>query len=221
MSDEKMGGNGLDSREDSDGFDWGSGKQEVVRYLRPATLPEPNTGDAGKYLKSSDGLVDIKSVKRLGSIDVRKPKKSEWFRAHPTKVVAEISVLRRESTGDFYAIAPELVSELSEEIRDAYLAACISDEGALFLWPILKPKSDGSGIQLYENDLADLSLSRAQWVRRQWIHGSKSYKVDTADTEKVPEWPESNIVDWIERGFKGRFIDDLEHPQVRRLRGEL
>src|SRR6266480_1411391 len=217
MSEKTTDGNGLDEGN----FNWATGEQGAAKYLRPATLPEPNTGDAGKYLKSADGLVDIKPVKRLGSIDVRKPKKSEWFRAHP-KMVAEISVLRRESTGDFYAIAPELVSELAEEIRDAYLSGCISDEGALFLWPILKPKSDGSGIQLYENDLADLSLSRAQWVRRQWVSGSKSYKVDMVGTEKVPEWPENqNIVDWVDRAFKGRLIDDLDHQLIRRLRGEL
>jgi hypothetical protein len=207
---------------DEDNFNWKTGEQgEAARYLRPAALPITSNGDAAKYVRSTGELTDIKPVKRLGSIEVRKPKKSEWFRAHP-KMIAEIFVIKRESTGDFYAVDPGLAGELADEIREAYLVACVSDEGALFLWPILKTKSDGSGIQLFESDLEDLSLSRAKWIRRQWSFGSKSYKVDEADTDKVPEWPETeDIAEWVSRAFRGRLIDDLNHQLVRRLRGEL
>jgi hypothetical protein len=127
-----------------------------------------------------------------------------------------------ESTGDFYAVDPALVRELEAETREAYIAAAVGYEGALFLWPIIKPKADGSGIQLFENDLADLSLSRQCWIRRQWSSGAKSYKVDQANTDKPPEWPEnSNIGDWVTRAFRGRFIDALDHQLVRQLRGDL
>ena len=145
------------------------GDQGVSKFIRPATLSETTTANAEKYLKQpTEELVNIKPVDRLGSIEVRKPKKQEWFRSHPA-MFAEISVIRRESTGDFYAVDPELIRELGEETREAYIAAAVSYEGALFLWPIIKPKADGSGIQLFENDLADLSLSRQCWIRRQWM----------------------------------------------------
>jgi hypothetical protein len=206
---------------DSDDFDWKTGEQEVSKYIRPATMPETATINAEKYLKSTEELVNIQPAKRLGSIEVRKPKRQEWFRSHP-RMFAEISVIRRESTGDFYAVDPELVRELEAETREAYIAAAISYEGALFLWPIIKPKADGSGIQLFENDLLDLSLSRQCWIRRQWASGSKSYKVDQANTDRPPEWPEnSNISDWVTRAFRGRFIDTPDHQLVRQLRGDL
>jgi hypothetical protein len=216
--DKLDGGNGAC---DDQNFNWQTGEQGAAKYMRLASLPGEAEGDAGKYLKSADELINIKPVKRLGSIEVRKPKKQEWFRSHPQMVV-ELHVIRKESSGDFYAIDPELVSELSAEVREAFLSACISNEGALFLWPILKPKGDGVGLQLYENDLADLSLSRSTWIRRQWATGPKNYKVDEANSQKVPEWPENqNIVDWVNKGFRGRFIDDLNHQLLCQLRGEL
>jgi hypothetical protein len=220
MEDQKLDGNGNGAC-DNQGFDWTSGEQGVSKFIRPATLPDTATANAEKYLKPTEELVNIQPVKRLGSIEVRKPKKQEWFRSHP-EMFAEISVIRRESTGDFYAVDPQLVHELEEETRGAYITAAISYEGALFLWPIIKPKADGSGIQLFENDLADLSLSQECWIRRQWMSGSKSYKVDQANTDRPPEWPDNtSIGDWVKRGFRGRFIDTLDHQLVRQLRGDL
>jgi hypothetical protein len=214
--------NGSNGTTDADGYDWTTGEQGVSKYVRPATLPESAAVDADKYLKqSTEELVNITPVRRLGSIEVRKPKKQEWFRSHP-KMLGEISVIRRESTGDFYAVDPALVRELGEETREAFIVAAVSYEGALFLWPIIKPKADGSGIQLYENDLADLALSRQCWIRRQWSFGSKSYRVEQANTDRSPEWPENtNVSAWVTKGFRGRFIDSLDHQLVRQLRGDL
>jgi hypothetical protein len=205
---------------DSDGFDWSTGEQGTSKYARPVTLPENPEVEVGKYAKTSSEF-EIKPVKRLGSIQCRKSRPQEWFRAHPA-MFTEVFVIKKDSTGDFYVVDLELVPELSKEMRPAYLAACISDEGALFLWPILKPKGDGGGQQLFENDLADLGLSRTTWIRREWDPGAKGYRVDEANSQKLPEWPENqNILDWVNRAFKGRFIDDLDHPLLRRLRGEL
>lgn len=215
--------NGSNGATDADGYDWKTGEQGVSKYVRPATMPETAAVDAEKFLKQPTGedLVGITLVKRLASIEVRKPKKQEWFRTHP-KMFGEICIIRRESTGDFYAVDPALARELAEEMREAFITAAISYDGALFLWPIIKPKADGSGIQLYENDLADLALSRQCWIRRQWSSGSKSYRVDQANTDRSPEWPENtDISAWITKGFRGRFIDSLEHQLVRQLRGDL
>jgi hypothetical protein len=221
MEDRKTdSGNGTT---DADGYDWAAGEQGVSKYVRPATMPEVVAVDAEKFLKqpTSEDLVNIQPVKRLGSIEVRPPKRQEWYRSHPT-MFAEISVIRRESTGAFYLVDPALVRELEAETREAFIAAAISYDDALLLWPILKPKADGSGIQLYENALEDLSLSRQRWIRRQWSQGSKSYKVDQANTDREPKWPENtNIIDWVAKGFRGRFIDSPDHPLVRQLRGDL
>jgi hypothetical protein len=36
-----------------------------------------------------------------------------------------------------------------------------------------------------------------------------------------PEWPEMSFTRILEVAFKGRYITDLDHPALRRLRGEV
>ena len=36
-----------------------------------------------------------------------------------------------------------------------------------------------------------------------------------------PEWPEEGFQHLVNVAFKGRFIQTLDHPVVRRLRGEV
>src|SRR4029453_6669345 len=153
MSEESIGKpNGAvpEVSNDAQGFDWKTGEQQTAsKYLRPAKLPE-SEAKPKKYLKSTDQLNDIKPVKRLGTIEVRKPKRQEWFRSHP-EMFREMFVIKKDSTGDFYAVDPDIAAELGDEVSEAYVTAAINDEGALFLWPILKPKADGNGAQFFSN----------------------------------------------------------------------
>jgi hypothetical protein len=207
---------------DPGGFDWAAGTQDskAAAYTRPAKLPERSEGSkASQFVKGGGAPIEIEQVKRLGTVSVRKPKKQEWFRAHP-EMLTEIFVIQRDD--EFYVVHPNVAAELGDEVRSAFVAAAINDDGALFLWPILKPKADGNGGQLFDQALEDLALSRATWVRRQWDRGAKTYRIAQAKTEKEPDWPEDcNILAWVEKAFKNMFIDDLEHPVVRKLRGEL
>jgi len=230
MSEENTGKtNGIANSLDSQGFDWGSGKQQspATEYIRPVKLPAPpEKNKAKEFLKSGGNKVfDVKPFKRLATIEVRKPKKQEWFRSHPD-MITEISVIKKESSGDYFLVHPGIYTDLDdkarENVRDAYLTAAVNDEGGQFLWVILKPTGDGVGGQLFDADLEDLSLSRSKWIRRQWNFGEKSYRVDEASTEKEPAWPENaTLTDWIEKGFKNRFIDNVEHLLILRLCGKI
>jgi hypothetical protein len=37
----------------------------------------------------------------------------------------------------------------------------------------------------------------------------------------VPEWPDTPFADLLRIAFKGKFIDSISHPVLRRLRGEV
>jgi hypothetical protein len=220
MENEKITGN-VDGACDSDGYDWQTGEQfsQASKYVRPAKLPEKTGSKARDYVKGDGQTIEIEQVKRLGTVDVRKPRKTEWFRCHP-EMLTEMFVIQRDD--QFYAVRPDIASELGDEIRAAFITAAVNDDGQLFLWPILKPRADGNGAQLFDQALEDLSLSRAAWVRRQWDRGAKTYRIAQAKTDKEPGWPQNvDITAWIDKAFKNSFIDDIEHPIVRKLRGEL
>jgi hypothetical protein len=219
VMNDKLDGNG---NCDADNFNWQSGEQEPSKasaYIRPAKMPEKSDGKAKQFVGGEGKPIEIEQVKRLGTVDVRRPRKSEWFRAHP-EMLTEVLLIQRDDV--YYAVHPDIAGELGDEVRPAFIVGAINDDNALFLWPILKPKADGNGGQLFDQALEDLALSRASWVRRQWDRGAKTYRIAQAKTDKEPEWPPNcDIIAWVEKGFKNSFIDDLEHPVVRRLRGEL
>src|SRR5262245_40842357 len=142
MGEENIGKtNGIANSVDSQGFDWGSGKQQSVatEYIRPVKLPTPSEKGKAKELLKSGGnkLLDITQVKRLGTIEVRKAKKQAWFRSH-TDMVSEISVIKKESSGEYFLVHPGIHTDLDdkarENVRDAFVTAAINDEGGQFLW---------------------------------------------------------------------------------------
>jgi hypothetical protein len=221
MEDLEMENNVNGKCVDNANFNCQTGEQEskAAAFVRPAKLPDKSESKASQFVKGDGEPIEIVEVKRLGTVTVRKPRKIEWFRCHP-KMLTELFIIQRDDV--YYAVLPDIAAELGDDVRTALIVAAINDDGALFLWPILKPKADGNGAQLFDQALADLSLSRTSWVRRQWHGGAKTYRVAQAKTDKQPDWPDNtNIVEWVEKAFKNSFIEDLEHPIIRKLRGEL
>ena len=51
--------------------------------------------------------------------------------------------------------------------------------------------------------------------------GASTYDViEAANTFPDPAWPEATLQRLLEMAFKDRFIDDIDYPVLRRLRGE-
>src|SRR4029453_12977631 len=111
-SNGKSNGTIKEVNNDAQGFDWQTGEQQTAtKYLRPAKLPEKSRGPKSKYLKDPDPLVDIKPVKRLGTIEVRKSKAREWFRTHSHPGMFREMFVIENSSGDFSSVDPALASE--------------------------------------------------------------------------------------------------------------
>jgi hypothetical protein len=155
------------------------------------------------------------------NIDVRKPHKQEWFRAHRT-LQFPAAVLELNPSGSVYLVHPSLRERLSHDVYDACIFPCINRSNEIFLWTVRLPKSDNRTNQFSESALEAISMARETWIRRQWSAEDRSHVVYKS---KVlipdPKWPEDcSIEDLINRGFKRRFIADYEHEVLRRLRGE-
>jgi hypothetical protein len=70
------------------------------------------------------------------------------------------------------------------------------------------------------HEAAELGMKR--WVRMQASRSAGSYEVHiTKAPLSEPEWPEIDFEKLLELGFADHVIDDLSHPVLRRLRGEM
>jgi hypothetical protein len=65
-------------------------------------------------------------------------------------------------------------------------------------------------------------LGRTGWVRMTANMGLQAYDVAVAPADLgEPEWPDIAFKKILEIAFRDKRIDSLDHPVLRRLRGEL
>ena len=136
-------------------------------------------------------------------------------------------ILARGKMGDLYAVRQELISIVGPEVQKhlvkASVSACVTIDGQKFLWAIIHPSADGPQ-QHFDNMLAARDLSRSQWVQVFWDKNLESHVVITPKQQPTtePKWSEEfTLNDWVNKAFKGKFIDDLDHKLFKKFRGEL
>ena len=155
---------------------------------------------------------------------VRKPSKEWFFRAHPDEAYRlQTTVLELKEEREIYLVSSELRSLLAAEATFSVrvLFTCINRQDVLFFWPIRLPSPDGRRDEWSRSALEAAMMARDHWVRVTANMSLGAYNVDEAIGElPEPRWPEKTFQELIRTAFKDRMIDTLEHPVLKRLRGE-
>ena len=88
--------------------------------------------------------------------------------------------------------------------------------------PIRMPGEDGRLDRWNASALEAAESARSSWVRVVSNRDLRAYEVSEA-TGKLPdpEWPDLSFEEILRIAFKDRYITELDHPVVRRLRGEV
>jgi hypothetical protein len=171
---------------------------------------------------SQDFTATVGVKKALLTVPVRKPAK-EWFvRTHP-ELQIQTAVLELKEDREIYlvsrAIWPELASESTFGPRALF--AAMNRQGVLFVWPIRLPGSDGKIDDWNHSALEAASMAGGRWVRVASNMALGAYDVFEATADwPEPDWPDLPLNEILRVAFKGRVIDSLDHPTLKRLRGE-
>lgn len=95
----------------------------------------------------------------------------------------------------------------------------------IILWPQKLPveTSARSGSSWHYSALRILDLARGQWVRKIANRATNVYDYASPVGDLgEPQWPAEPLSDLMRLAFTGdRLIDNVDHPVLRRLRGEL
>ncbi|MFY0609931.1 MAG: hypothetical protein JXQ99_00280 [Hyphomicrobiaceae bacterium] len=195
------------------------------------TIDPPNDDDGNepsnpfdpKRLRIAGGMSQGPTAKRiLTNIQVRKPNRQEYFRVHPDPAM-RLDTLLLEMRDDrlTYLVAPDIAPAIPGEAVAKTLYTTITRHGVILLWPVRLPDEQG---RLDEwNAVAHQAALRAEtkWIRLAANMGAGTYEVyEALDQFAEPEWPDLTLERLLEMAFKDRYIDDLDHPVVRRLMGE-
>ena len=185
----------------------------------------PDPFDVGRLTLSQDFQSAAGVKKLLNNIPVKKPSK-EWFvQTHPdAEYHINTAVIELKEDNELYLVDPSLWSALAEEstFGPRALITSINRQNVLFLWPIRLPDSDGRIDDWNRSALEASQFAREKWVRVQSNRSLGCYEIfEATGSFNAPSWesvpPFSEV---LRIAFKDRFIRNLEHPVLRRLRGE-
>lgn len=193
--------------------------------LMPSSSDECDPFDLARLRLSQDFLGAAGVRKVLTTVPTKKPSK-EWFvRVHPdASYHLETCVIELKEDNEVYLVDrplwPHLVSESTFSPRALFTA--MNKQTVLFLWPVRLPGADGKLDDWSRSALEAASIAQTKWIRIQSNRSLGAYET----FEAAAEWGDADwscvppFRDLLKVAFKDRFIDNLEHPVLRRLRGE-
>jgi hypothetical protein len=184
----------------------------------------PDPFDPERLRLSQDFAVDLGVKKVLVTVPVDKPKNEWWVRVHPGgDYRIETLVLNLKEDREKYLIAPELRHELATEptVRPEAIFTAINRQGTTFLWPLRLPGPDGKIDQWSQSAMEAAGMAMSGWVRVASDMNLGAYVVwETTAPLPEPKWPAVPFKELLRVAFKGKYIDSLDHPVLKRLRGE-
>lgn len=185
------------------------------------SAPDPFDPAALRIGQDFAALADVKPI--LATVPVRKPNKQDYVRVHPSEdYQLTTALLELKEERETYLIAPDLRRELFGELVPVTIFTAINRQGVVFLWPCRLPDETGRGNSWHESALQAAELAKTRWIRIAADMSLGAYRIWEARGDlPEPEWPEQSLRDLLSIAFKGRYIDSLDHPVLKRLRGEV
>jgi hypothetical protein len=202
---------------------------DLERSPEPGAASGPDPFDVAA-LRLEPSLTAAANVKKaLLTLKVGKPDPSWWVRVHPDpsyRIPTAVLEEKGESKMgvEVYLIPRNLQGDLATEpcFRPCILALAVTRQGDPFLWRVNLPR-DGDRSNAW-SDTAKEAMERAtrHWIRFAANMRAGAYDVwEAAANLPEPTWPDQTFPQLLKIAFKDRYITDLNHPVLRRLRGEV
>ncbi|MEN1679256.1 MAG: hypothetical protein AAGJ46_06655 [Planctomycetota bacterium] len=188
-----------------------------------AATATPNPFDPASLALSQDFAATGAVKKKLSRIQVRKPKKQEFVRVRPGADWRLTTMLLEDETArEWYVVHPSLHAELADEATPAHLFTAITKQNDVFLWVVKAPKADGSSNPWNDSAFAATADAENDWVKVVSNMAMGQYDVYQAVAKFAdPEWPPETFAELLQLAFGNRFINDINHDVLRKLRGEI
>lgn len=195
-------------------------------FVDPSAKPTaPDPFDLERLVLTQDFAANLGVAKVVHTVRITKPEKTWWVRTHPdTKYRAQTVVLELKEEREIYLVDRTLWGELEDEstVGPRLLVTAVNRNATPFIWPIRLPGTDGK-LDPWNRS----AMQAADMAREKWIRVTANMKIGTNDifTTKAqlvdPVFPEIAFPELLRIAFGDRVIDSMDHPVLRRLRGEL
>ena len=165
----------------------------------------------------------IPSQKVLTHLQVRKPKKDEWVRVHPT-LAATLNIYEDQEARATYLVMPAALEPMADLVKRVRVTLTASYSGVFFAWPVPVP-ADVRANAWHASAFAGAEVATRSWVRIAAGDGEYSVHKRSVNDGKVPEWPGEipDLPTMLRYAFAkvggAEVIETTDHPVVQRLLG--
>jgi hypothetical protein len=167
-------------------------------------------------------------VKRdLSIIPIRKTKKTEYFRKRPGSEWTIDLPLYEDEDGETYLVGPVCLGFLNDQglVKRARIHTLIvHGSGVLLLSPVGLPDADGKHNSFNRSREEAYLKAETEWVRISANKALGGYDVWKPEVNlPEPDWPipPTTLKEALSVAFKGRYINEPDHPIINRLKGRL
>lgn len=187
---------------------------------------------------NADIMLDLEKIKlepsqndglhiqqKLVSVPVRKPSKEEWVQVRPgDEHSILVGVVELKIEKELYLVLPDIIPSLATEttFTQRLIFSTITRQGAFFLWPVRLPDAEGRHDTWNKSALEAVKCAQSGWCRitPNMALGAYDVKAITAQVAE-PVWPKESFQELISIAFRDRVIGSIDHPVLKRLRGEI
>jgi len=179
-------------------------------------------------LRLGQNFVELAGAKKLlTTVWVRKPDKQEYVRTHPEpEFRMDCAIIELKEDRENYLVMPGVAAAVVNEVKPVMLCTTISRQGVVFLWPVPLTPLDGAGgrrkvLESHRTQQEAAARAIGGWIRMVWSMSVGAYEIfEGPSGTPDPVWPEHSFQDLLRVGFKDKIIQSLDHPVLKRLRGE-
>ncbi len=159
--------------------------------------------------------------KLLTAVPVAKPKKQQFFRSHPDPHMSfDVLLLEDKENRDCYIVHQNAAQAIPALVRPTTLRVAIDRHNNVFLIPVPLPGEDGKRNPWHESLADAVGFAEKVWIRITANMHAGAYDVYQAEGNlPEPEWPVVSMEELIGVAFRGKVIQDIDHPVIQALLG--
>ena len=182
--------------------------------------PNPKHTEAG----ATDSKLNSEPAYSTKPFELRAPNEQEFFRTSPQKnhhlVVG--SIADKQDMGRVYIVSGVLLEEVKlkfpKAVRAVELVLTQILAGASLVWPV--PLAEDRGGKWNSTQRAACEQGKTRWTNK--TSGRGEYDILTVNNPKEVDWDSfPPFRDILRQAASERLIDSLEHPLLKKLRGEI
>ncbi|MBT5086167.1 MAG: hypothetical protein HOM71_01545 [Deltaproteobacteria bacterium] len=182
--------------------------------------------DLERVRARADQAIDLGVTTEYTVIPIRNPKPDEFFRCMSDEnYTMDAHILSLKSENEWYLIDPEILPgiQLESQLRVMTLYVCVTMNSTPFVTCIPQPDEMGKINSWHDSGHRTMEEAKQCWVRRQADKANGGYIITKAMNAKLPDpkWPTMTLDEVIDKAFDKFYIDDISHPVLQRLRGEM